>query len=224
MKVAIVGAGRIGGNAGRQFASAGHEVFVSYSRDPDALRSFAEEIGAHAGRPSEAVAFADVVVFSVPWRLIDEVIPQLGSLDGKVVIDTTNQFGPSGVESFPSGETAALRNQARMPGARLVKAFNTLTSAFQAEVATRAVGERPAMFFCGDDSAAKAAAAELIAAAGFVPVDVGGLADAAILEAPRRDGAVYGEEYRPDDARRIAVALREDPAAAAALALELRVA
>jgi hypothetical protein len=79
------------------------------------------------------------------------------------------------------------------------------------------------MFFCADDPKAATVTAELVEAAGFVPVSVGGLADAAILEAPRRDGAVYGEEYRPDDARLIAAAVRSDPSEAARLARDLRV-
>ena len=71
----------------------------------------------------------------MPWDLIDEAIEQAGGLEGKIVIDTTNQYGSV---SLPAeGETAAQHNAARMPGARYTKSFNTLTSAFQAEVADR---------------------------------------------------------------------------------------
>jgi predicted dinucleotide-binding enzyme len=146
------------------------------------------------------------------------VLAQTGSLDGKVVIDTTNQYGEGGWEQLP--KPAAQVNAERMPGARLVKAFNTLTSGFQGEATGRGV----AMFLAGEDADAKQVVAGLIRDIGFEPVDVGGFAEAPIMEAPRRDGAVYGEEYSGADGQRIADALREDPEQAAKLAAELRVA
>jgi predicted dinucleotide-binding enzyme len=206
--IGVIGAGRIGGNAARLLARAGHDVTVSYSRDADKLQALADEIGARAATPGEA-AQADVVILSVPWRLIDDVLAEAGPLDGKVVIDTTNQFGTNGWEELPGRLTAVQFNQRRMPGARLVKSFNTLTAAFQASEAGRPDPEqRLVLFLCGDDDDAKEVAAGLIRDAGFEPVDVGGLADAAVMEAPRRPGAVYGEEYRPADARAVAEAVR----------------
>ncbi len=200
MRIGIVGAGRIGGNAARLFAKAGHELLVSYSRDEDKLAQLAADIGARAGTPRDAVEFGEVVLFSVPWRLVDDVLAQAGPLDGKIVIDTTNQFGPDGWEDL-DGRTAAQVNAARMPGARYTKSFNTLTSAFQAEAAGRTGPDRVVMFLCGDDEEAKGVVAGLIDDAGFTPVDMGGTADAAPMEAPRRPGAVYGEEVHEPEAR-----------------------
>jgi len=211
MRIGIIGAGRIGGNAARLFAAAGHEVLLSLSRDRSRLRELADEIGERAavGSVAEAARFGEVVLFSVPWRLIPGVLEEVGSLDGKVVIDTTNQFGAGGVEQIPRGLTAAQLNQERMPGAKLVKSFNTLTGGFQASEAGREPpDQRVVLFLCGGDAPAKATVGELIGDAGFVPVDLGGLADAAPMEAPRREGAVYGEEYRPAEARAVAEALR----------------
>jgi predicted dinucleotide-binding enzyme len=208
VRIGVIGAGRIGGNAARLLAGAGHDVVVSYSRDQERLQALADEIGARAGTPAEA-SRAEVVILSVPWRLIPEVLKETGSLEGKVVIDTTNQFGSGGWEEMPDGLTAAQVNQRRMPGARLVKSFNTLTSAFQASEAGRPDPEqRVVLFLCGDDAEAKQIASGLIRDAGFEPADVGGLADAAVMEAPRRDGAVYGEEYRPAEARAVVEAVR----------------
>jgi predicted dinucleotide-binding enzyme len=202
MKIGIIGAGRIGGNAASLFAKAGHEVLLSYSRDRGNLEQAATAIGAHAsvGTPAEAVEFGEVVMFSVPWARIDEVLEDLGDLDGKIVIDTTNQFGPDGLEELPDGKTAAQLNAERMPGARLVKAFNTLTAGFQGSAAGRKGDERAAMFFCGDDDEAKETVKKLIREIGFAPIDVGGLADASVMEAPRREGAVYGEEFSKPEA------------------------
>jgi 8-hydroxy-5-deazaflavin:NADPH oxidoreductase len=208
MRIAVIGPGRIGGNAARLLARAGHDVTLAFSRDEGRLQGLAEEIGGRAAAPAAAVADAEVVILSVPWRLVDTALEQTGPLDGKVVIDTTNQFGAGGLEEPADGLTAAQLNQRRMPGARLVKSFNTLTSAFQASEAGRPAADRVVLFLCGDDAAAKATASELIRDAGFEPVDVGGLADARVMEAPRRPGSVYGEEYRPADARAVVEALR----------------
>src|SRR4029453_13137737 len=114
MRIGVVGAGRIGGNAARLFAKAGHEVLVSFSRDPQKLDALAAEIGGRAGTPAEAVAFGGGVMLSVSWTLIDDVLAQAGSLDGKIVIDTTNQFGRSGWEDL-GGRTAAQVNAPRTP-------------------------------------------------------------------------------------------------------------
>ena len=224
MRIGIIGSGNIGANAGRLFARAGHEVLFSFSRDPATLARAVAAAGptARSGTPREAAGFGEVVFFAVPWRAIDDALTAAGPLDGKIVIDTTNQFGPGGPLDLPDGLTAAEVNARRMPGARLVKAFNTLTAGFQAAAAGRAGEERAALFFAGEDAAAKTVVAALIAQIGFAPVDVGGWAEARISQAPRRPGAVYGEEYRPAAAARIA-AVRADPALAARLADELKV-
>jgi 8-hydroxy-5-deazaflavin:NADPH oxidoreductase len=204
MRIAVLGAGRIGGNIARRLAEAGHEVTIAFARDQSALGERAAELGATAAAPAEAVAGAEVVVVSVPWSAIPEALAQAGSLDGKVVVDTTNQFGP-GPKPEP-GQTAAAFNAARMPGARYTKSFNTLTSAFQAETAQRE--PRVVQWLCGDDADAKRLVADLIRDAGYEPVDLGGTDGCAVMEAPRRDGAVYGEEYRLPEAEQVVEAVR----------------
>lgn len=208
MRVGIIGAGRIGGGVARQLAGAGHQVLLSFSRDRAALDQLAARIGqsASTGSPADAVGFGQVVVISVPWTVLPQALEQAGSLEGKIVIDTTNQFG--GPPLPPDGQTAAVFNAARMPGARYTKSFNTLTSAFQAETAGRDGDERVVQWLCGDDASAKQVVAGLIRDAGFVPVDLGGTAGCAVMEAPRRPGAVYGEEYRLTDANAVVDAVR----------------
>ena len=208
MRIGVIGAGRIGGNAARRFAQAGHDVLVSYSRDLDKLQALAAEIGARAGTPREAAEFGEVVMLSVPWRLVDDVLAEVGPLDGRIVIDTTNQFGPGGWEDL-GGRTAAQVNAQRMPGARYTKAFNTLTAGFQAQAAGRTGPDRVVMFLCGDDEEAKRVVAGLIDDAGFTPIDLGGTADAAPMEPPRRPGAVYGDEVHEDEARAFVERLRD---------------
>jgi 8-hydroxy-5-deazaflavin:NADPH oxidoreductase len=206
MRIGIVGAGRIGGNCATQFAKGGHEVKLS-GRDASKLEPLAAEIGnaASVGTPAEAAEFGEVVVFAVPWDGFDDAVASAGSLDGKIVIDTTNQYGSS--EMPADAETGASFHAARVPGARYTKSFNTLTSTFQADAAFRPEADRVVQWVCGDDEEAKKVVMRLIADAGYVPVDVGSNAEAAVMEAPRREGAVYGEEYRLPDAEKVAEAV-----------------
>jgi 8-hydroxy-5-deazaflavin:NADPH oxidoreductase len=209
MRIGIIGAGHIGGNVARQAVKAGHEVMLSFSRDAGKLEELAGALGERAtmGTPEQAVAFGEIVVLSVPWGAIADALAQAGDLSGKVVVDTTNQFG-AGSKPGP-GQTAASFNAARMAGARYVKSFNTLTSRFQEEAADRQGDERIVQWICGDDAQAKALVAGLIEGMGYVAVDVGGTADCEVMEAPRRPGAVYGEEYRAAEAAAVIDAVRE---------------
>jgi 8-hydroxy-5-deazaflavin:NADPH oxidoreductase len=209
MKIGVIGAGRIGGGIARQLAPAQHEIKLSFSRNRATLQALADEIGngASVGTPEEAARFGEVVVIAVPWSELPNVLEQAGSLAEKIVIDTTNQFGSPPLP--PEGQTAAQFNAARMPGALYTKSFNTLTAGFQAQAASRSGDDRVVQWLCGDDQGAKQIVAELITDAGFVPVDVGGTGDCWVMEAPRRPGAVYGEEYRLHDAMEVMRALRE---------------
>jgi predicted dinucleotide-binding enzyme len=206
MKVAVIGAGHIGGNVARLLALAGHEVTVSFSRDPAALESLAAEIGASARDPADAVKNSEVVVLSVPWGAIGQALEQAGSLQGKIAVDTTNQFGPGPKPS--EGQTAAAFNAARMSGSRYTKSFNTLTAGFQARTAGRQHDQRVVQWLCGDDAEAKRIVAALIDDAGYQPVDLGGGDACHVMEAPRRAGAVYGEEYRLKDAIEVVGAVK----------------
>jgi predicted dinucleotide-binding enzyme len=203
VKIGVIGAGRIGGNCAAQAVKGGHDVLVSFARDRSKLEAMASELGPRAsvGDPREAAQFADLVILSVPWGVIPDALEQAGALAGKTVVDTTNQFGPGPKPA--EGQTAASFNAARMPGARYTKSFNTLTSAFQAEAAQRDGDQRVVQWMAGDESEAKQALARLIEDMGYVPVDLGSIETCQVMEAPRRPGAVYGEEYRAVDAQAV---------------------
>jgi 8-hydroxy-5-deazaflavin:NADPH oxidoreductase len=209
MRIGIIGAGRIGGNVARQAARAGHQLKLSFSRNSSTLDELARELGAETstGTPADAVEFGELVVLSVPWGVIPQALEQAGDLSGRVVIDTTNQFG-SGPMPSP-GETAASFNARRMPGARYVKSFNTLTAQFQEQAAGRAGDERVVQWICSDDPHASALVAGLIEEMGYVPVNLGSTESCQVMEAPRRPGAVYGEEYRAADAQAVVQAVRD---------------
>ena len=115
MKIGVIGAGHIGGNCATQAVRAGHAVMLSFAREPGKLDQLAAELGERAstGTAADAVQFGELVILAVPWGAIPEALAEAGELGGKVVIDTTNQFG-SGPKPEP-GQTAASFNASRMP-------------------------------------------------------------------------------------------------------------
>jgi predicted dinucleotide-binding enzyme len=215
-RIAIVGAGHIGGNLARLFAAAGHDVTVSFATDRGKLEALAAEIGATADDPARAAARAEVVVISVPWAVVDTAIEQAGgagALAGKLVIDTTNQFGRTagGFGVLNLGDsTAAAVNAAKAPQAIWVKAFNTLTAGFQASSAGRTGPDRVVMFYATDHDDAAPRAERLISDAGFDPVRTGTLAR---TEAGHQEpkGDLYGEEFHHEDGVAAVARLRGTP-------------
>ena len=145
------------------------------------------------------------MVISVPWGVVDTAIEQAGgprALAGKLVIDTTNQFGRTangfGVLDLGDSSAAAV-NSAKAPQATWVKAFNTLTAGFQASSAGRTGPDRVVIFYATDHDDVAPAAERLINDAGFDPVRTGTLVrtDAGHQE-PKGD--LYGEEFHHEDA------------------------
>lgn len=220
MRVGIIGAGRIGSNLATQWVRRDHDVLISFKRDESELARLAEQIGARWGSVSDAAQHGDVIVVSVPWPAVEEIAAQV-QIGDKVLVDTTNQFAGGGVTSIPGGTSAAEYNARRFSTGKLVKAFNTYTSAFQA-VGDGRVSEPVAMFLGGEDREAKAVVEGLVRDAGFEPIDLGGWSTIFLMEAPRRTGSVYGESYSPDAARRIASAAATDLNEAARLAQALK--
>ena len=171
--IAIVGAGRIGANLARLYAAAGHDVTVSFTRDQDKLSALTAQIGAAAADPARAIAQAEVVVISVPWGVVHTAIEQPrgpGALAGKLVIDTTNQFGrtASGFGVLDLGDSsAAALNSAKAPQPTWAKAFNTLTAGFQASSPGRTGPDRVVIFYATDHDDAVLAVERLIDDAGF---------------------------------------------------------
>jgi predicted dinucleotide-binding enzyme len=205
--IGLIGSGHIGAAIAQRAVESGHDVVLSNSRGPETLADLVDRLGdrARAGTAAEAAAEGDLVVVTIPFKNVDQV--PVEPLAGKVVIDATNQYGPGAKPA--DGQTVAEFNSARMPGARYVRGFNTLTAGFQAEASSRPGDERAVLFICGDYPAAKGIVATLIEDAGFAPVDLGSNADAAVMEAPRRPGSVFGEEYRLPQARAVAEAVHQ---------------
>ena len=179
--VAIVGTGTIGSRLAANFAAGGQD-FLLAGRDQEATRKLASGLDGHAEAVSvdEAVERADVLVVAVWLDDFKQLIAQYGEqLAGKVIVDPSNPVGPDGDggyrkvigEKESSGQILAGLLPA---GARLVKAFGTL-SAPSLAAAARREPERAVQFYAADDDTAGDLVAGLIRAGGFDPVRVGGL-------------------------------------------------
>lgn len=187
MRIGIVGAGNIGGTLARLWTAAGHEVGLSNSRGPASLREQVAALGpaACAMTPEEAARWAEVVVLAAPFR-VPEALPPADAVAGRVVVDAMNPYAAGGGLLDLGGRTSSEVTAERLPGARLVKAFNTIWFRHLAErgrpdLPTEA---RHAIPLAGDDAEAKAVVARLIDAIGFAPVDTGGLREGARVQEP----------------------------------------
>lgn len=175
MNIAVIGAGRVGTALGNGWERAGHAV-TRVGRD-------------------DAVGMSDVVVLAVPWAAVESVLRRAGPLDGRVILDCTN--------GAPAGQSGAERVAGWAPKARVVKIFNT--TGFENMANPRFGNEAATMFYAGDDTAAKEAAARLAQDLGFDPVDAGPLANARYLETLASFWGVlaYGQHMGRDIAFRL---------------------
>ncbi len=176
MTIGIIGAGHIGQAVAKRLSSAGLEASISNSRGPESLSSLVRELGPgiKAATLQEA-AKADIVFLAVPWTSHTDVVSDLPAWNGRIVIDAMNavSIGPEGVAALdlggrPSSEVVA----EHLPGARVVKAFNTLTAAVLASDPRQSGGHR-VMFMSGTDADAKTTVAHLIGQLGFAAIDLG---------------------------------------------------
>jgi NADPH-dependent F420 reductase len=182
MNIGILGAGNIGGNLGRRWAAQGHTVRFGV-RKADELAALVKECGhgASAGDPRSAAAHGEVVVLALPWAAVAGVLQSVGDMKGKIVVDATNalQWGADGPE--PAVDTSAAQKIAEMcPGARVVKAFNTLGAE---HILNPKVGGLPAdVFLCTDDAPARETVKKLAEEIGFHAVSLGPLRNARVAE------------------------------------------
>jgi len=184
MKLAILGAGSVGSSLGRAWAKHGHNVIFGV-RDVKApkVQTLLTEIGtnAQAVTLAEAVAQASVVVLTVTWDAMPEVVEAAGKLNGKILLDCTNPLVGNQLDATlnlaqSGGEQVAVW----FPGAKVVKIFNQVG---WETMANPQYGTEPAtMFFAGNDADAKQIAAQLAAELGFEPIDAGTLAASKFLE------------------------------------------
>jgi 8-hydroxy-5-deazaflavin:NADPH oxidoreductase len=200
MKIGILGAGKIGATVGRLWSKAGHQLRFG-TRHPAQLAALAAELGASAGTPEEAVAFAEVVLLAVPLKAVPD-LAKSARFSGRVVLDAINAYlqrdGKLAEDALahPGGSSAWIAE--KLAGARIVKAFNSVNFGTLASEAHRK-GDRVAIPLAGDDADAMRIAEQLVREAGFEPVAGGALAAGERFQPGTK---VYNTGMSAKDARR----------------------
>lgn len=179
----------MGGGLGKLWAKAGHEVIFSYSRNPDKLQQLAVAAGNQAtvGDMKEAVEKSQVVMLAVGVSALEDVMSTVGSLDSKIMITCV-----SGLQPDFTGQKIGLATnleisvaekvQQLAPNADVVEAFNITFADIIASESRDFGGDRPSIFYCGDDLEAKKTVAQLIEDCEYEAIDAGRLIVARSLE------------------------------------------
>lgn len=178
MNIGIIGAGAIGTAIARTLARAGIDAVIANSRGPQSLAALEQELGPHIRAvTSREAAQADLVFVAVNWSKLPAALDGLGPWDGRIVVDANNPIEAPAFRPFELGASTSSEVVAGLaPGARVVKAFNHLPAALLA-ADPRAEGGQRLLFVAGDDAPAKQHVAGLAERLGFLPVDLGGLAE-----------------------------------------------
>ncbi len=174
--IAVIGTGRVGGALGPRFAEIGYTV-VYGSRTPEAdrVQELVARTGIDASAASqfEAAQQAELIMLAVPWHVTEQVIKNLGNLDGKIIMDATNalDFAADGMLEVSVDSSAGELVQSWAPGASVVKTFNNVNDDIMADPTE--VDGPVTVPLAGNDRAAKARVREIVTALGFHTADVG---------------------------------------------------
>ena len=183
MKVIVLGTGNMGSAFVKQLTRAGHTVAVTGRNLEKAGAVAAAHPGATAVAPADAAAQGDVVVLATGFAEAVPALKSLGSLKGKVVIDITNPLTPDYMGLTLGHSTSAAEEIARsVPGAEVVKAFNTVFAQVLADGPDFGKGQTVTVFVASDSERARHSAVALAQSMGFATVDAGGLRNARYLE------------------------------------------
>jgi 8-hydroxy-5-deazaflavin:NADPH oxidoreductase len=183
MTYAIIGSGAIGSALARQFARSNIDVLIANSRGPESLKGLVAELGSHVTpTPLPEALKADTVILAVPFTAVADAVQGSAQWNGRIVVDATNAidfpaFTPKDLGGRPSTDIVA----EMVPGARVVKAFNTLPAAVLASDPAQDGGRR-VLFVSGNDAGANADIAGLIERLGFAPITLGKLNQGGLLQ------------------------------------------
>jgi len=183
MNIGVIGSGNVGGTLGTRWAGLGHKVTFS-SRNPESqeMKSLVAKAGATARSTTVAeAAQCEVILLATPWPATRAALESAGSLEGKLLMDATNPLKANlaGLE-FGNTTSGAEQVASWAPGAKVVKAFNTVGFGI---MANPKFGDRSAtLFYCGDDASAKQTVHQLATELGFTAHDAGPLSQARVLE------------------------------------------
>jgi 8-hydroxy-5-deazaflavin:NADPH oxidoreductase len=186
-KFGVLGSGVVAKTLASGLKKHGYDVRIA-SRGGDKLEEFTAQSGIAAGPFVDVARWAEVVVLAVKGTAAESALQIAGAqnLAGKVVIDTTNPIAEEapvdGVLKFFTGPNDSLleRLQKAVPGARFVKAFNSVGNAYM--VNPSLPGGPPTMFYCGNDAEAKRLVAGVLQKFGWDAADMGSAAGARAIE------------------------------------------
>jgi predicted dinucleotide-binding enzyme len=179
MNFGTIGAGTIAQGIASHLVAAGHRVMLSNSRGPSTLDEVVSKLGPLAATGTVAqAAEADMVFLTVMWWDVPAALDGLSPWNGRILVDCTNQFArPDPIEVADLGDQTGSEVVASLaPGARVIKAFNTLFAEYIASDPLHPAG-RQVLFYAGDDAAAKQTFHKLVDSLRFAPVDIGTLRD-----------------------------------------------
>jgi NADPH-dependent F420 reductase len=185
MKLAVIGSGNIGKSVGAWASGIGYDVIFS-AKNAEHAKEAAKAAGNSAkfAEPKDAVKEAELVLLAVPYSAVKEVLSNLGPyLNGKVLIDATNPLNSDYSGLAVGFTTSAAEEIAKLaPGAKVVKAFNTIFASVFASKNPSIKGNIISVFYASDDAEAKKKVADLITGMGFDAVDAGPLKAARNIE------------------------------------------
>jgi predicted dinucleotide-binding enzyme len=195
MKIGIIGSGKIGGNLGKHWAEAGHEVWFS-SRHPEQLGSLVKEAGPNASAKSVTETFeakADVYLLAMPFKAIDKISElYAGEYANSIILDATNPYperdGEMAQEVRDANYNASEYTAMKFSTAKTVKAFNTIKAEHLRDRAFR-TQDKLAIPYAAQDEASKKVIRGLIEDIGFDTVYVGNLSDTKIMDPEEK---IYG--------------------------------
>jgi predicted dinucleotide-binding enzyme len=177
LRIAVLGAGNIGGTLGRKWAAAGHHIsFGVNNPDSERAQALRAELGTKVtfGSVVDALTDSDVVVMALPGKAMDETITEYAEqLDGKIIIDTANKLGGGPMNSFATF-------QMHTPRARVFRAFNTLGWENFADPVFD--GIQADLFYCGPDGDAREVAEQMITEVGLCPMRLGDVDQVSLVD------------------------------------------
>lgn len=183
MKVTVIGAGSMGAAFVKQLSAAGHQVNVTARHLVKAQALADANAGVSAVAVESAAATADVFVLATAYGDAIAALKSVGNLNGKVVIDITNPLTPDYMGLTLGHSTSAAEEiAAGIPGAEVVKAFNTVFAQVLVDGADLGNGQVVSVFVASDSERAKQTAIALAQSMGFATVNAGGLKNARYLE------------------------------------------
>jgi predicted dinucleotide-binding enzyme len=182
MKVLVIGAGNMGAGFVKQLTAAGHQVSVA-ARDFSKAQAVAQQFGAKAVLVNNAAEGTDAVVVATPYGEAAAALRSVGAQAGTVVIDITNPLTTDFMGLTLGHSTSAAEEIAQaVPGAEVVKGFNTVFAHVLAAGADFGGGQKVTVFLASDSERAKQTAKSLAESMGFQTMDAGGLKNARYLE------------------------------------------